>query len=37
MEADFGTWLRARRQALGLSQARLAERAGVHQPTVAAI
>jgi len=37
MDLEFGTWVHIRRTALGLSQARLAAIAGVHQPTIAAI
>lgn len=37
MDRDFAAWLRARRRALGLTQARLAQLAGVHQPTIAAV
>jgi len=37
MTTDFGAQLRAARRRLGLSQRALAERSGVHQPTIAAI
>jgi hypothetical protein len=37
MDLEFGTWVHIRRTALGLSQARLAAIADVHQPTIAAI
>ena len=37
MDLGFGTWVHIRRTALGLSQARLAVIADVHQPTIAAI
>lgn len=34
---DFPRWLKARRTALGLTQTRLAELSGVHQPTIASV